>query len=57
MKKCIKLALLITVVVVVSIQVHLLLNELEPQQSHVLKVLFWDLPTTIIERLIPFYGS
>lgn len=57
MEKCIKLALLITVVVVVSIQTQLLLSSMTPQQLRILKVLFWDLPATIIERLIPFYGS
>lgn len=57
MEKCIKFALLITVVVIVSIQTQLLLNEMTQQQLHILKVLFWDLPTTIVERLIPFYGS
>lgn len=28
-----------------------------PQHAAVLKMLFWNLPLTILERIIPFYGS
>ena len=55
--KGIKVALLSTLMVFISVQTYLLLSNITPQQIHILKVLFWDLPTTIIERLIPFYGS
>jgi hypothetical protein len=57
MEKCIKVALLATLMVFVSVQTCLLFNSMTPKQIHILKVLFWDLPTTIVERLIPFYGS
>jgi hypothetical protein len=28
-----------------------------PKHAAIMRLLFWDLPTTIVERIIPFYGS